>query len=74
MTDCDFKGLLKTIQEDKEKVLQGLHSQDPHRSYTTAEVIAMIELSFALVETSIVTRIQEDTSDRRPKISQPKAS
>jgi len=74
MTECNFKGLLKTIQEDKQKVLKGLHDQDPHRSYTTTEVIAMMELSFALVEASIVTRIEQDISDRRPKISPQKVS
>ena len=74
MTECNFKGLLKTIQEDKQKVLKGLHEQDPHRSYTATEVIAMMELSFALVEASIVTRIEEEINDRRLKISSQKAS
>mgnify|MGYP001255139074 CR=1 FL=1 len=74
MTECNFKGLLKTIQEDKQKVLKGLYEQDQHRAYTTTEVIAMLELSFALVEASIVTRIEEEVSDRRPKISPQKAS
>ena len=74
MTECNFKGLLKTIREDKEKVLKGLKDQDPHRSYTTTEVIAMMELSFALVEASIVTRMEEEMNDQRPKISQQKIS
>ena len=74
MTECNYKGLLKTIQEDKQKVLQGLLEQDQHRAYTTTEVIAMLELSFALVEASIVTRIEEEISDRRPEISPQKVS
>ena len=74
MTDCNFKGLLNTIQEDKQKVLQGLHEQDQHRSYTTTEVIAMLELSFALVEASIVTCIEKEISDRKPEISPQKVS
>ena len=74
MTECNFKGLLKTIQEDKEKVLNGFKDQDPHRSYTTTEVIAMMELSFALVEASIVTRIEQEINDRKPEISQQKTS
>lgn len=74
MTECDFKGLLKTIQEDKQKVLKGLHEQDQHRSYTTSEVIAMLELSFALVEASIITRVEKEINERRPKISPQKVS
>ena len=74
MTECNFKGLLKTIREDKEKVLTGFKNQDPHRSYTTTEVIAMMELSFALVEASIVSRMEEEINDRRPKITPQKAS
>ena len=70
MTESNYKGLLKTIQEDKQKVLEGLKSQDPHRSYTTTEVIAMMELSFALVEASIITRMEEERSDHKPNISQ----
>ena len=68
MTECDFEGLLRTIQEDKEKVLNGFKDQDPHRSYTTTEVIAMMELSFALVEASIVTRMEEEISKQRPTL------
>lgn len=74
MTECNYKGLLKTIQEDKQKVLEGLKGQDPHRSYTTTEVIAMMELSFALVEASIITRMEEERSDHKPDISQSKRS
>ena len=74
MTECNYKGLLKTIQEDKQKVLKGLFEQDQHRAYTTTEVIAMMELSFALVEASIITLMEEEISDRRPQISSQKVS
>ena len=74
MTECNFEGLLKTIQEDKQKVLTGFKDQDPHRSYTTTEVMAMMELGFALVEASIVSRIEQEKSDRRSKITQQKIS
>lgn len=59
MTDNNLNRLLQTIKEDKSKVLQGLREQDQDRTYKTSEVIAILELSFALVETSVMTEMNK---------------
>lgn len=59
MIDNNLKGLLQTIQEDKAIVLKGLREQDQERAYKTPEVIDILELSFALVEASIMTKMEE---------------
>lgn len=59
MIDNNLKGLLQTIREDKATVLKGLRKQDQDRTYKTPEVIDILELSFALVEASIMTKMEE---------------
>ena len=59
MIDNNLKGLLQTIREDKATVLKGLREQDQNRTYKTPEVIDILELSFALVEASIMTKMEE---------------
>ena len=56
----NLNGLLETIRDDKAKVLSGLKQQDQKRNYKTPEVIAILELSFALVEASIMTAIETE--------------
>lgn len=56
----NMNGLLETIRDDKAKVLSGLKEQDQNRNYKTPEVIAILELSFALVEASIMTAIEAE--------------
>ncbi|MBT8119622.1 MAG: hypothetical protein KJN89_07890 [Gammaproteobacteria bacterium] len=57
--------LLETVQQDKAKVLEGLQQQDQDRNYKTPEVIAILELSFALVEASIMTSMEEQRNNRK---------
>lgn len=59
MDDCNLHGLIKTIQEDRNKVLSEFRGQDPHKAYTAHEVVSILELIFALVETSITTEIEK---------------
>ena len=60
----NLKGLLETIQDDKEKVLKGLREQDQDRNYKTPEVIAILELSFALVQASIMTLMEVESANQ----------
>ena len=60
----NLKGLLETIQDDKEKVLKGLREQDQDRNYKTPEVIAILELSFALVQASIMTLMEAERANQ----------
>ena len=60
----NLNGLLETIQEDKAKVLDGMKQQDQERNYKTPEVIAILELSFALVEASIMTLIEAERNNQ----------
>ena len=60
----NLKGLLETIQDDKEKVLKGLREQDQDRNYKTPEVIAILELSFALVQASIMTLMEAESASQ----------
>ena len=60
----NLKGLLETIQEDKAKVLDGLKLQSQERNYMTPEVIAILELSFALVEASIMTLMEAERDNQ----------
>lgn len=60
----NLKGLLETIKEDKEKVLIGLRQQDQDRDYKTPEVIAILELSFALVEASIMILMEAEKKNQ----------
>ena len=64
MITDNLNGLLQTIREDKTKVLNGLKQQDQERNYKTPEVIAILELSFALVETSIMTLMEAERTDQ----------
>ena len=57
--------LLETIQTDKTKVLDGLRQQDQDRSYKTPEVIAILELCFALVEASIMTSMEKQRDNKK---------
>ena len=57
--------LLETIQTDKTKVLEGLRQQDQDRNYKTPEVIAILELSFALVEASIMSSMEEQRDKQK---------
>ena len=57
--------LLETIRTDKTKVLDGLRQQDQERNFKTPEVIAILELSFALVEASIMTSIEEQRDNKK---------
>jgi hypothetical protein len=57
--------LLETIRTDKTKVLDGLRQQDQERNFKTPEVIAILELSFALVEASIMTSIEEQRDNQK---------
>lgn len=59
-----MNGLLETIQEDKAKVLDGMKAQDQERNYKTPEVIAILELSFALVEASIMTLMEAERNNQ----------
>lgn len=65
MTNYILNGLLKTIREDKAKVIKGFQEQDQNKVYSATEVIAMLELSFALVEASILTEIEEEIKEKR---------
>jgi len=60
----NLKGLLETIQDDKEKVLKGLREQDQDRNYKTPEVIAILELSFALVQASIMSLMEAERANQ----------
>ncbi len=60
----NLNGLLETIRDDKAKVLNGLKEQDQNRNYKTPEVIAILELSFALVEASIMTAIETERDNQ----------
>ena len=60
----NLKGLLETIQNDKEKVLSGLRQQDQDRNYKTSEVIAILELSFALVQASIMSLMEAERANQ----------
>lgn len=57
--------LLETIRTDKTKVLDGLRQLDQERNFKTPEVIAILELSFALVEASIMTSIEEQRDNQK---------
>ena len=69
MTNYILNGLLQTIREDKFKVIKGFQEQDQNKVYSATEVIAMLELSFALVEASILTEIEEEIKEQRQTIS-----
>lgn len=69
MTKNLLNNLLKTIREDKEKVLRGLRDQDQERLFSTPEVIAMLDLSFTLVEASVMTEMDEEVNNQKPSIS-----
>ncbi len=65
----NLKGLLETIQDDKEKFMKGLREQDQDRNYKTPEVIAILELSFALVQASIMTLMEAERANKMQKDS-----
>jgi len=66
-----LNGLLVTICGDKIKVLDGLREQDQSITYSTSEVIAVIELIFALVETSVITEMEYELHDKESNFAQP---
>ena len=59
MIENELNGLLRTIHKDKANVLEGLREQSRERIYKTPEVIALLELSFALIEASIMTEMEK---------------
>jgi hypothetical protein len=61
----NLNALLLTVQEDKVNVLKGLLEQDQNRNYKTPEVIELLELSFALVQASIVTAMEAELQSRK---------
>lgn len=65
----NLDGLLETIRDDKAKVLNGLKEQDQNRNYKTPEVIAILELSFALVQASIMTLMEAERANQMQKDS-----
>ena len=65
MIISNLNALLLTVQEDKVNVLKGLLKQDQNRSYKTSEVIEILELSFALVQASIVTAMEAEIQSRK---------
>lgn len=69
MSDIDLERILRTLHEDKAKVLKGLREQNQDIIYTTTEVTAMLQLVFALVEASIMSATEEKKNGNKPTLS-----